>query len=820
MNKRKVAGLQELIPWLCPMTEGLVLQKDGSLLANFKIGGIDIDHKNEETVDAARDALDRACLPFGSGITAFWRVDHRKTTAHIDSKITNEIAQLVDDIHMKSLSSGDYYENNHYMSLLSTPQKGFDRYFAKVSLHMENGKSLLRAMYLAAKESIFVGNNYAHSLEQTKREIKAFESLINGFEGAAPLLKLKRLKLTEQYSFLHETANPAVPPREVKFPESLMDSLLSENYFTAGAEKLLFKSPHGKKYVTAVAIKELPQFTKSGMLDAVLKIDADVSFCMMYKFLDKNIAHRIIKSIERHYRFTQFNLRNIVKIAMKSEEEIDTGRLQIATEAQDALRRVTAENLQFGYANGTILCYGNTQEECEVATQKVVKVLNKEGFGSYIEDFNATASFASTLPGQWAEQERLQLISTPNISDLAPIMTTWKGHNTNSWYSNQTGVSQPALTILPSSYKTLTKVNFHVAGGSGHVLVIGPTGAGKSIIMNFLTYQTDRYKPRRYTFDRDRSCRISTILNGGAFIDITGKYETATKINPLCLLSEKRHLHYVADWVQLAIESYGNYECTADDTKVIANAVLTLHAYEPESHRLLNLIGLLPERLKVQLEPWVEGGKEARFFDHIEDAFKLTDEVCIEMGELMDHHPKAAALAIDYFFYRIADGLSEGDSRPTYIKIEEGSFFIVHPVFSKRLNAATVTIRKKNGSIWLGAQSLQQIKKSPDFLILQENFKNKIFLPNDSANKELYMDIFGLTPLQFAQIKDGTVNRDYLWTNPEISRLFQMSFPREIIAVTRSDERAQNTFDRCYRNRENDPNWKRTYCREVLSENG
>ena len=818
MSKRKIAGLQELIPWMCPVTEALVLQKDGSLLANFKISGIDIDHKNEETVDAARDALDRACTPFGSGITAFWRVDHRKTKASIDSHISNDIAKMVDDVHMRSLSGGKYYENSHYLSLLSTPQKGLDRYFAKIGLHVENGKSLVKAMFQAAKESIFVGNNYAHSLEQTKREIKQFESLINGFEGAAPLLKMKRLKLTEQYSFLHETANPAVPPRKVQFPESLMDALLSENYFTAGADKLLFSSRHGKKYVSAIAIKEIPQFTKSGMLDAVLKLDAEVSFCLMFKFLDKNIAHKIIKGIERHYRFTQFNLRNIVKMMMKSEEEVDTGRLQIATEAQDALRRVTAENLQFGYANGTILCYGDTQDECDAATLLVVKVLNKEGFGAYIEDFNATASFASTLPGQWGEQERLQLISTPNISDLAPIMTTWKGHDSNSWFSDQTGVTQPPLTILPSSYNTLTKVNFHVSGGSGHVMVVGPTGAGKSIWMNFLTYQTDRYKPRRYTFDRDRSCRISTILNGGAFIDITGKYETATKINPLCLLSNDRHLNYVGDWVQLAIESYGKYECTADDTKLIASAIHTLQAYGSESHRLLNLIGLLPEHLKIQLEPWVEGGKEARFFDHIEDAFQLTDEVCIEMGDLMDNHPKAAALAIDYFFYRIADGLSEGDARPTYIKIEEGSFFITHPIFSKRLNAATVTIRKKNGSIWLGTQSLQQIKKSPDFLILQENFKNKIFLPNEAANKELYMDVFGLTSVQFKQIKEGTVNRDYLWVNPEISRLFQMRFPREIVAVTRSDERAQNTFDQCYRNRDADQHWKKTYCREVLSE--
>ena len=816
MKKIKIAGLQELLPWLCPVTEGLVLQKDGSLLANYEIGGIDIDHRHEETLDAAREALDRACAPFSDDITMWWRVDHRSTQKSIPGDMPNQIAQMVNEHHLRSIARGSFYENKHYLSLTCTPQTGLDKFFEKVGLHMDNNKSMFRSIVSAIKETIFSGNSFSFAANQTKSQIKYFENLLNGFDGATPFLKLRRLELTDQYQFLHQCANPAVPPRSVQFPTALMDNALAENVMTGGSNMLLFESVHGKKYVAALAVKEIPTFTKSGILDSILAVDAEVSLCTMYRFLGKDKAHKIIKDIERHYRFTQFNLRNILRIILKQEEEVDSGRLQIAAEANDALRRITAENLQFGYANTTIFCYGDTQEECALAVSKVAKALSLDSFSCIQEDFNITSAFASSLPGQWREQERLQLISTPNISDLAPIRTTWPGEDINHWLSEQSGKTQYALTILPTRFKTLTKVNLHVQGGSGHLMVLGPTGAGKSVFMNFLTYQTDRYKPRRYTFDRDRSCRISTLMNGGKFIDITGKYETATKVNPLCLLKDPKHIPYVIEWIQLAIESYGDYSCNALDIKEISDAVTHFSHMPPERFRLLNFTGLLSEHLKDQLAPWVEGGKEARFFDHVEDAFDLTDEVCIEMGELMDNHQKAAALAIDYFFYRITDSLSEGDSRPTYIKIEEGSFFITHPLFSKRLNDATVTVRKRNGSIWLGTQSLQQIKEAPGFMILHENFKNKLYLPNESANKELYMNTFGLTYLQYMMIKSGVPNRDYLWVNSKINRLFEALLPREIVAVTRSDERAQNIFDKHYRNRET--GWEKNYVSEILAD--
>jgi len=203
--KNTLRPLMELLPWVCPVTSQLVLQKDGSLLANYKITGIDVDHPSEQVLEAARDSLDRSCAAFGSGITAFWRVDHRKTSAELAGHMQNRLASLVNEIHLKNLSNGDYFENQHYLSLLSTPQTGIDGLLEKISLHLQNGKSLLRSVFLAAKQMLLASTYYQFHAEQLQEQIKQFETSLSRFEGGNPQLGLQRLVSTNNMLFTQDS---------------------------------------------------------------------------------------------------------------------------------------------------------------------------------------------------------------------------------------------------------------------------------------------------------------------------------------------------------------------------------------------------------------------------------------------------------------------------------------------------------------------------------------------------------------------------------------------------------------------------------------
>jgi type IV secretion system protein VirB4 len=358
-------------------------------------------------------------------------------------------------------------------------------------------------------------------------------------------------------------------------------------------------------------------------------------------------------------------------------------------------------------------------------------------------------------------------------------------------------------------------VNLHRPGGASHLLVLGPIGMGKSIMLNFLMSQTGRHGARRVRFDKDRSTRIPTVLAGGRFIDATGRFEAATSVNPLSLLCDKQHFPYVAEWVQMAIED-DTFRCSKTQEREIFEAVTTLgEGYGPEFWTLSFLNTILSMELRERLAVWTRGEKNGRFFDHVDDAFTLSDDISIEMGDLFNNFPVAAALFMDYAFYRIAQWLD--GKRYTVIEVEEAGFFFQNERFYKRLEVWAVTIRKLNATLMMATQSLAQVARIADFEVLKENIPNIIYLPNPDAknNLHLYRDKFGCTLDQIEMIAQAAPNRDYLWVTPDQTRMLQASFPKETLAVLRSDGRAQAVLDKHYTS--GSANWREGYLAEMMT---
>ena len=92
-----------------------------------------------------------------------------------------------------------------------------------------------------------------------------------------------------------------------------------------------------------------------------------------------------------------------------------------------------------------------------------------------------------------------------------------------------------------------------------------------------------------------------------------------------------------------------------------------------------------------------------------------------------------------------------------------------------------------------------------------------IYLPNSDAmnNLPLYQDKFGLTLHQIAMISDAVPNRDYLWVTANQTRMLQAAFPKESLAMLRSDGRAQAILDKHFTS--GAANWQDAYVREVLA---
>ncbi|MBN3754251.1 type IV secretion system protein VirB4 [Paraburkholderia sp. Tr-20389] len=809
-------AVQEIAPWMTLVTPELVLDKDGSLVTLFEFEGIDADTPNPADITAARDNLDHACKNFDHRVTAWWRVSHRRVKGGIDGDFASEADAQVDAINQANIGSGKFFRNSHSMALAFTPETGLSRIFDKIGYHMSvGGKNVFAAMFEAGKDLILARSAFVFDLTKLQNEIKRFEAVIDSFVGGVTRLKMKRLQLQNALSFLHQRANPSTPKRRIRYPVTMLDTHLTETIVTIGSEQLMFESAHGKVYARILGVKEWNGFREAA-LDVLSQVDAELDVCVMFRFLDTSRASSYIKKIRGFYKVAAFNPVAIIKQwATKEEQKNDEGREMLAKEASDALAKLDAEGQQYGFANISVIVYGSTEKECEDATRQVVGVIGNAGFGVLPEKDNLFAAWASTLPGRWDQQKRLQFVETPAVSDIAPICSVGEGSTVNEWLSQQSGKRIGPLTCLPTRHKTLQNVDLHHPGGKAHTLVVGPIGAGKSVILNFLMSQTGRHDARRIRFDKDRSTRIPTLLGGGRFIDATGRFEAATSVNPLSLIGDSKHWSYVAEWVTLVIEG-DDYTCAPEDEATIYDRIRTLaRGFPPEMWRLSRLTNLLPQELRERLVLWTEGQKNGHFFDHVEDGFSLSDDLSIEMGDLFQNFPVAAALFMDYAFYRIAQILD--GKRYTVIEIEEAGFFFTYPKFYARLEIWAVTIRKLNAALLMATQSLGQLARVPDFEILKENIPNIIYLPNSDAinNQALYRDIFGLTQHQIKMIAEAVPNRDYLWVTSTQTRMLQAAFTKEALAYLRSDGRAQALLDKHIKSGVD--NWQDAYVRDVTA---
>ena len=486
----------------------------------------------------------------------------------------------------------------------------------------------------------------------------------------------------------------------------------------------------------------------------------------------------------------------------------------------------------FGHCSIVVLARGRDAADLDETLRDAAGRLRRLGYPVIRERLNLLAAFSVSIPGQWAMSPRWFFVSGANLADLAPIRSCPAGSPSNAHLSEQCGHLQPALALLPTDARTPFHFDLHV-GDVGHALVLGPSGSGKSVLMNFLLAQGRKYPGSKvFIFDKDHSCRIPTLLQGGLHVD-AGSGHQPLRVNPLERLCDPAEREWLAGWLELLLTARG-HAMGSDDDRALREALDLLSAQPPGAWRLRSLVPLLPGRLAGELEAWVGDGALARYFDHAgngwpasggsgehlqadqDPAVHPSEFTCIEIGRLFAT-PRVAGAFLDYAFRRVERSL---DGSPTLIYVEEAWFMMSEPLFCQRLNDWLRTMRKRNAAVVLATQSLEEIHASPIFASVVDNIPTRIYLanPNAAAHARLYLERFGLNAAQLDRIRHACPKRDYYLTQPGRSRLASIMFPPRLLAALRSDPRAQAAFERHRAGAA--PGWQQDYLDELAGHDG
>ena len=123
---------------------------------------------------------------------------------------------------------------------------------------------------------------------------------------------------------------------------------------------------------------------------------------------------------------------------------------------------------------------------------------------------NAVEAWLGSLPGHVYANVRQPLVHTLNLAHLMPLSSVWAGPARNAHLDG------PPLLYAETSGSTPFRLSTHV-GDVGHMLIVGPTGAGKSVLLALLALQFRRYPAAQvYIFDKGCSARAAVLAMGGA----------------------------------------------------------------------------------------------------------------------------------------------------------------------------------------------------------------------------------------------------------------------------------------------------------------
>ncbi|WCR53906.1 MAG: Type IV secretion system protein virB4 [Wolbachia endosymbiont of Ctenocephalides orientis wCori] len=479
------------------------------------------------------------------------------------------------------------------------------------------------------------------------------------------------------------------------------------------------------KYAGIVSIKEYGNNTSAGMLDHFLQLPYEFIITQSFQFTNRQIA--IGKMQIQQNRMIQSADKAISQVA----------------EISQALDDAMSGKIAFGQHHLTILCIEKSPKALDNALSLVESELSNCGVYPVRERVNLEPAFWAQIPGNFDYIVRKGTISSLNLAGFA----SQHNYPTGSKFNNHWG---DAVTVFDTTSRTPFFFNFHIRD-VGHTMIIGPTGAGKTVLMNFLCAQAMKFSPRIFFFDKDRGAEIFLKALGGLYTVIEPR--TKTNFNPLQLDDTPDNRTFLMEWIKSLISVYNN-KFSSEDIARINDAIDGNFKLKKEDRFLRNLVPFLglagPDTLAGAISMWHDNGSHAAIFDNKEDLldFSLARVFGFEMASLLKD-PVALGPVLIYLFHRISVSL---DGTPSMIVLDEAWALIDNPVFAPKIKEWLKVLRKLNAFVIFATQSVEDASKSAISDTLIQQTATQIFLPNLKATS-VYRDVFMLTEREYVLIK-------------------------------------------------------------------
>ncbi len=764
--RRPTSRLADFLPWAALVGEGVVLNKDGSFLRTARFRGPDLDSAVPAELVAVAGRINNALRRLGSGWAVFVEAQRHPASSYPASRFPDPAAALVDAERKADFEEeGVHFESSYFLSFLYLPPI---EDAARAERFLYEGRD--RADGADARE-VLLG-----FIDRTARVLQ----LIEGFMPESAWLDD-----AETLTYLHATIS--TKHHRVRVPEVPMhlDALLADQRLTGGLEPRL-----GSAHLRVLTIIGFPTVTTPGILDELNRLAFPYRWATRAVMLDKTDATKLLTKIRRQWFAKRKSIAAILKEVMTNEASalLDTDAHNKAMDADGALQELGSDLIGQAYVTATVTVWDDDPRIAEEKLRLVEKVIQGRDFTCMAETVNAVEAWLGSLPGHVYANVRQPPISTLNLAHMIPLSAVWAGPPKDEHFD------APPLFFARTEGSTPFRFSLHV-GDVGHTLVVGPTGAGKSVLLALMALQFRRYaRSQVFAFDFGGSIRAAALAMQGDWHDLGGALtddaSEPVALQPLAHIDDDAERSWAAEWIA-AILNREKISVTPDVKDHLWSALSSL-ASAPTGERTLTGLSVLlqSQTLKRALQPYCVGGPFGRLLDAESERLGEASVQAFETEGLIGTGAAPAVLA--YLFHRIEGRL---DGRPTLLIVDEGWLALDDEGFSGQLREWLKTLRKKNASVVFATQSLSDIDGSAIAPAIIESCPTRLFLPNERAIEPQITAIyrrFGLNDRQIEILSRATPKRDYYCQSRRGNRLFELGLGEVALAFTAASSKSDH----------------------------
>ncbi|AZO25045.1 conjugal transfer protein TrbE [Mesorhizobium sp. M1E.F.Ca.ET.045.02.1.1] len=754
--RRDANRLADYLPWAALAAPGVVLNKDGSFQRTARFRGPDLDSAVAAELVAVASRINNAFRRLGSGWSIFVEAQRHEAATYPDSQFPDPASGLVDAERKADFEEdGIHFISSYFLTFLYLPPAE-DAARAETWLYEGREQSgvdpheILRAF-----------------VDRTDRVL----SLLDGF-----MPECQWLDDAETLTYLHSTVS--TKRHGVRVPETpiYLDALLAEQPLTAGLEPRL-----GDQHLRVLTIVGFPTATTPGLLDDLNRLAFPYRWATRAILLDKPDATRLLTKIRRQWFAKRKSIAAILKEVMTNEASVllDTDAANQAADADIALQELGADVSGMAYVTATITVWDADPHLAQEKLRLVEKVIQGRDFSAMLETVNAVDAWLGSLPGHAYANVRQPPISTLNLAHMIPLSAVWAGPERDEH------LGSPPLLYGKTEGSTPFRLSLHV-GDVGHTLVVGPTGAGKSVLLALMALQFRRYLHSQvFAFDFGGSIRAAALAMRGDWHDLGGGLtegsDTSVSLQPLARIHDTYERAWAADWI-VSILAREGIPINPEAREHIWTALTSLASAPVDERTITGLSVLLQANdLKKALRPYCVGGPYGRLLDSEAEHLGAASVQAFEIEGLVG--TGAAPAVLSYLFHRIGDRL---DGRPTLLIIDEGWLALDDEGFAGQLREWLKTLRKKNASVVFATQSLSDIDNSGIAPAIIESCPTRLLLPNERAVEPQITAIyrrFGLSDRQIEILARATPKRDYYCQSRRGNRLFELALSEVGLAL-------------------------------------